>query len=383
MVPHIGKLCEYEKGESSPTVHRLSIALKKNEGALELDIPDHGLVRTPLAGKSSAEEKRRLERIEHAWSIHGMFRLRMHSLIKKRSGDPLEQAVGELKAISLLFPDLRAEHIRICMAAWLAILCAVDDILEVMDTRKAQDAIRASIAILKRKEKFYERSEFHGSSSGTTDTDNYIVFDLSPKGEVRSLMLLFRDHCCSFLSDAAAQSFFDEICLVFHGFMQEIEFQEGRLKCDLQTYMGIRTRTIGVAPFLTLIRDQVFPSGDYPDVLLALQTAMIVAVSLQNDLVGLEKDMEEHEPMNAVILTMRTLQANGETRGSALADAIIAISTLHNSTIEEAVHLHRKVMQESRTESELAVANSLLILTETHFRWCTTAKRYGTVMKQA
>ncbi|OQE40042.1 hypothetical protein PENCOP_c006G08038 [Penicillium coprophilum] len=357
----IDGLCEYEKREENPKIQRQIVPLKKNGGSLRLDIPHHGLVSIPLQEDSSSGNIYPTGSLKDVLIAHGSFRIAMQSWTQKKKEDPLEQAVGEVKAISLFFPDVRSEHLRICMAAWLGVLCTVDDLLEMMRPHEAENAILETIATLQDNER-----------------NNKKIYEVSPKATVCSLMSLFQNHCCQFLSDAAAKDFFREICTVFCGFMQEIKFQQGYLKRDMQNYMEIRTRTIGVAPFFSLIRCDLFPPDYYPDSILAIQKAVNVAVGLQNDLVGLEKDMDEQEPMNAVFVSMEELLRKEEMKGTKLADTIAAVCSLHNCSIAEVVQMHQRILQAAGEESEIIVATSQLLFTETHLRWCTTAKRYRT-----
>ncbi|KAJ5165067.1 uncharacterized protein N7500_006897 [Penicillium coprophilum] len=357
----IDGLCEYEKREENPEIQRQVVMLKKNGGSLRLDIPHHGLVSIPLQEDSSHGDRYHTESLKDVLMAHGSFRIAMQTWTPKQNEDPLEQAVGEVKAISLFFPDVRSKHLRICMAAWLGVLCTVDDLLEAMRPHEAEDAILATIATLQDSER-----------------DNKIVCEVSPKANVCSLMSLFQKHCCRYLSDAAAKDFFREICTVFCGFMQEIDFQQGYLKRDMENYMEIRTRTIGVAPFFSLIRCDLFPADYYSDSISAIQKAVNIAVGLQNDLVGLEKDLEEKEPMNAVFVSMEELLWKEEVKGTKLADTIAAVCSLHNCSIAEVAQIRQRILQTARDESEIIVATSQLLFTETHFRWCTTAKRYRT-----
>ncbi|CAI7674827.1 unnamed protein product [Penicillium palitans] len=97
-----------------------------------------------------------------------------------------------------------------------------------------------------------------------------------------------------------------------------------------------------------------------------MQKALNGAIGLQNDLVGLEKDVDEKESMNAVLVSMEEPWGKEEALETKLADTIAAVCAFHNSSIAEA----------GAEESEIIVANSQLLLTETYFKWCTTAKRY-------
>lgn len=211
-------------------------------------------------------------------------------------------------------------------------------------------------------------------------TRKLLVCDVSTKGDVCFLMSLFQKHCCQYLSDAAVKDFFREICTVFRGFLQENQVRQGYLKRDLKNYMEIRTRTIGVAPFFSLIKSDLFPPGYCSDNILAMQKVLNVAVGLQNDLVGLEKDIDKKESMNAVLVSMEEPWGKEEAQGTKLADTIAAVCAFHNSSVAEAVRIHQRILQGAE-ESEIIVANSQLLLTETHFKWCTTAKRYRTKLE--
>ncbi|KAJ5360320.1 hypothetical protein N7517_009511 [Penicillium concentricum] len=357
----IDGLCEYEITETNPQIQQHNVMLKNNDGSLGLDIPYHGLVSIPLDADVSTRDRYPPESLKGVLSVHRSFRIAIQAYTQKQIEDPLEQAVREVKVISLLFPNVRAEHLRICMAAWICILCTVDDLLESMRPYEAQIAIQTTISILQGNEK-----------------NNEWICEVSSKGDVCSLMSLFQKHCCQYLSDAAAKDFFCEICTVFYGFIQEIKFQQGYLKRDMQNYMEIRTRTIGIAPYFSLIRSEVFSPDYYPDNIMVMQKAINVAAGLQNDLLGLERDMDEKESMNAVLVGMEEPMKKEETETQKLADAITAVCALHNVSISEVAHIHQRILQGAREESEIIVANSQLLFTETHFKWCTTAKRYRT-----
>lgn len=81
----------------------------------------------------------------------------MKPWIQKSNENLWKQAVEEVKTISLFFPDVRAEQVRVCMAAWLGVLCTVDDLLEVMVPNEAENAIQESISILQGNDKDNER----------------------------------------------------------------------------------------------------------------------------------------------------------------------------------------------------------------------------------
>jgi len=59
-----------------------------------------------------------------------------------------KRCVAEVNAISLFFPDIKTETLRIAFAAWLAFACIMDDILEILDEGDGELALSESIQIL-------------------------------------------------------------------------------------------------------------------------------------------------------------------------------------------------------------------------------------------
>ncbi|OQE17815.1 hypothetical protein PENFLA_c023G05479 [Penicillium flavigenum] len=307
-------LCEYQKRKSHPELRTFYVKSKRKDVTLNMDIPHHDLISIPVKGDTDDKTVNCKAALKSMASRHVDFRLAAApSWMDMTKEDILAQAIGEVETFSLFFPEVRAEHVRVCMAAWLGVICTVDDLLERMTPSEAEAAIEISVVALQGKESVEEKSG-----------------GISLAGEVYSLMSTFRKHCCRYLSEAAAKGFFYEIDKVFNGFVEEIGFRQGHTIRDLERYMEIRTRTIGVAPFFALIRSELPPS-DYPDDFVAVQKAMNMAVGLQNDLIGLEKDLENGELLNAVLVAMEQQEEEGKEKD--LAEAVEAICALHNQNI--------------------------------------------------
>ncbi|KAJ5477710.1 hypothetical protein N7530_003219 [Penicillium desertorum] len=339
MLPRHG-LCEYQKRKSHPELRTCYVKLKRKDATLNMDIPHHDLISIPEKEDTDNEAVNSKAALESVASLHVDFRLAaVPSWMDMTKEEFLAQAIGEVETISLFFPEVRAEHVRVCMAAWLGVICTVDDLLEQMTPSEAEAAIEISVAALYGKESTEEKSA-----------------SISLVGEVYSLMSTFRKHCCRYLSEEAAKGFFYEIDKVFTGFVEEIRFRQGHTTRDLERYMDLRTRTIGVAPFFAL-------------------KAVNMTVGLQNDLVGLEKDLENGELLNAVLVAVE--QQGEEGKEQDLAKAIEAICALHNQNIAGVVRTRQRVVLEGKGNPAAIIANSQLLFTETHFRWCTTAKRYN------
>ena len=60
-----------------------------------------------------------------------------------------EACIAEVNAISLCFPDIKSDFLRIAFTAWLAFACAMDDILEVMPLQDREASLLECIKIVK------------------------------------------------------------------------------------------------------------------------------------------------------------------------------------------------------------------------------------------
>ena len=57
--------------------------------------------------------------------------------------------VGEANVISLFFPGIKVDGVRIAFTAWLAFACVMDDILETLDVADRELVLVETIEILK------------------------------------------------------------------------------------------------------------------------------------------------------------------------------------------------------------------------------------------
>lgn len=69
------------------------------------------------------------------------------------------KCAAEVKAVSLFFPDIKVDGIRIAFTAWLAFACTMDDILETLEMEDRKLALLETIEVLT-----------HGKSLPTTNT---------------------------------------------------------------------------------------------------------------------------------------------------------------------------------------------------------------------
>ena len=168
--------------------------------------------------------------------------------------------------------------------------------------------------------------------------------------------------------------------------IDEIGFLQGRYQNTLPTYMSIRSRTIALAPFFEVIKTEYLADADWAlnPIWEKLQKEVGCVAGLQNDMIGLVRDLEDGEPLNGVVVLMqgfRSIVKNQLDRG-VLSKCLALVNAEHNQSVarcfEHMTQLHRAAeaagcAHVGRVE---AVARHILMMCETHLRWCSSAKRY-------
>lgn len=190
-------------------------------------------------------------------------------------------------------------------------------------------------------------------------------------------------HCSRYLSPRSANAFFKAIVVVLEAHRDEIDFLEGRLPNGISTYMTIRSRTIALLPFFEVIKSEYLPQAlqDNPNPVWGnLQHAVCCAAGLQNDLVGLARDLDNGERLNAVMVLLPSFGTSSDQLDrDALFKAVAQVSAEHDENVSQAmVWASRLVGDASGPEAEAVsnVARQILMLCETHLKWCTSSKRY-------
>jgi hypothetical protein len=198
-------------------------------------------------------------------------------------------------------------------------------------------------------------------------------------------------HCKMHLSRDSFRAFFKAISVVFHAHIEESRFIQGMVPGGLPTYMQFRTQTISLNPFFEVIKceylDAEWESSPIWD---DLQMHVSRAAGLQNDLIGLERDMKEGEPLNAVIVLLRTAGShdNNLVDDALLADSVNSIAENHNQSVALALDgvgdicLAASAAPRETFSAVASVTRHIVSLADTHLRWCSTAKRYNANISQ-
>ncbi|CAI6098886.1 unnamed protein product, partial [Clonostachys chloroleuca] len=273
----------------------------------------------------------------------------------------------EVNAIDTFFPGALPEKVHICFAAWLAFACAMDDILETLPSDLGQAVLCECIEIIQGR----PADVSNGTQGHAGDA------------RIQHLTRTLRQHVTRHLRQDTCDVFFREVCGVLYAHIDEFLFLDGRIPQDLDTYMSIRSRTISLNPFFEVIKREYFPaiwrSTTAWD---RLQEAISSAAGLQNDLVGLERDIKNDEQMNAVIILMRSQAGarSADKTHSLLARCVDTAVDEHNKRMETVFKQAARILELAGGD-QLAVATNQVVqhivtMARGHLTWCASAKRY-------
>jgi hypothetical protein len=194
------------------------------------------------------------------------------------------------------------------------------------------------------------------------------------------------EHCTRYLSPKCAQAFFKAIGEVLEAHIEEIHFLRGPHAGSLPTYLGIRRRTIALNPFFEVIKCEYLAEEDWElnAAWMALQNEVSRVAGLQNDLIGLVRDLEDGEQLNAVMVLMRGFRgcSEGKVDHDILSRCVALVNAEHNQSISRCLEYMTQLNREAEASGVSAidrvekVARHILMMCETHLRWCSSAKRY-------
>lgn len=168
----------------------------------------------------------------------------------------------------------------------------------------------------------------------------------------------------------------NDICGFCEGQRQEFLFRQGKIGTNLETYLRIRPQTMVVMPFFTMIGSLRFSEREwYFEEIKELERRVCQVVGLQNDLLGLEKDLENGEVMNAVIISARNKAVGQKTDISH--EHIEQICDLHNAWTSSTVEAWEVIQRSTKSElEETILGTGVLAFADTHLKWCVSSKRY-------
>ncbi|KAK3898352.1 isoprenoid synthase domain-containing protein [Staphylotrichum tortipilum] len=358
-------LREYERSSPWPERSTISIQLQ-HDLKIKLDVPNFGVT---AAADSGVDPKSTPTRVVPA---HAAFKA---ALLPDVVPDEAfyKTCTAEVNVISLFFPDITSEVVRIAFAAWLAFVCVMDDILETVEIGERELLLLDTIEVLKCEP---------NAQAAPASPKAFGGKDRRVPSQARALF----DHCTRYLSHRSARAFFTAACDVLEAHIDEISFLQGRYSNTLPTYMSIRSRTIALAPFFEVIKTEYLADADWAlnPIWQKLQKEVACVAGLQNDMIGLVRDLEDGEPLNGVVVLMqgfRSIVKNQLDRG-VLSKCLALVNAEHNQSVarcfEHMTQLHRAAEASGCTDVGRieSVARHILMMCETHLRWCSSSKRY-------
>lgn len=232
---------------------------------------------------------------------------------------------------------------------------------------------------------FITRTDITTASNSTLQKPGALASHAKDK-RVQGLGRALLDHCTRYLSQKSADAFFKAVCDVLEAHIEEIYFLQGRFTDSLAAYMSIRSRTIALNPFFEVIKSEYLSKSDweYNALWRKLQQEVSRVCGLQNDLIGLVRDLEDGEQLNAVMVLMRGFSAINKHQldHEALSRCVALVNAEHNRSAARSfeftaqIHGAAEASDCSTIERFESVARHILMMCETHLRWCSSAKRY-------
>jgi hypothetical protein len=171
----------------------------------------------------------------------------------------------------------------------------------------------------------------------------------------------------------------EDINEIFNSMLVEMDFRESS-PTTVESYMRIRKVTIAISPFFTLLEGSM-GMGSKSDALADLKDLLREACGLQNDLIGLDKDIQTGWPMNVIMvlreLKMKQLLVCGleEEQTQIMMECLREACGMHNTAVEKAVE-RWKAIKSSNVESEKQLSDLMMVFMNRHFQWAVASKRY-------
>ncbi|KAJ4288736.1 hypothetical protein N0V88_007270 [Collariella sp. IMI 366227] len=350
-------LREYARSSPWPEENTINIQLKQGL-AVALDIPDFAVA--PISENTGS-----LYRVALS---HAAFKAVLHPDQNPDSAF-FKRCVAEVNAVNLFFPDIKNNDLKVVFTAWLGFACVMDDFLDILHIDNREAALRKAIKFI----------ESNGSSPAAYQTSS--VNDNRICGLTRELY----EHTTRYLSHKSASAFFKGVSEVLNAHFDEVRFLQSSERDSLPAYTYIRRRTISLSPFFEVIKSEYLPKmdGNLNNAFLHLQEEVSYVTGLQNDMVGLIRDLQDGEELNAVVVLLRGFNITDmfQPNPKILARCVAMVNAEHNRGVarclDAATQVHRVAEGSASPIAEVEkVARHMLMMCETHLKWAAAAKRY-------
>ncbi|KAG2416254.1 hypothetical protein HFD88_007447 [Aspergillus terreus] len=192
--------------------------------------------------------------------------------------------------MQLGFPAADDEACALGLAACLTIVCYVDSFIEEMEPEMANQCVKRCLAIL----------------DGDI-LDNRIAKNPRNSSEkAQTICSAFYKQMLALFHPKTAVAVIYDMKDMIASQLLELDFKEGILLIKTYgEYLEIRNRTFGLMPLLTIAEHYYLAEGDSlatsPDISLLKTQISLMGVG-QNDIGGLEKDIQLSNPSNSIMV---------------------------------------------------------------------------------
>jgi hypothetical protein len=286
----------------------------------------------------------------------------------------LKLASKQIHILHKAFPTVSEGSSLLAMCAWFHLFCFFDDETEKMSPREGQTAIGHCVAILRascRPQGSISRI-LHPLQKVKLHRSLWLASRRPHGSKVAGATYLFTRHVTHLLSPAVYQKTVDKIIAVFTAYSGEFDVRAGIDSLSIDGYMASRTATIGLAPFWENMLDFFLrtqsPAGHFQALEITRTTLgplIATVVGLQNDMVGLAKDLAAGDRMNYVVLL-------ADRQFISTAQALANTIELHNTSVHDAVQ-GRQLMEH---QPENPLADAMHGFMDTHLAWASGDERY-------
>jgi hypothetical protein len=162
------------------------------------------------------------------------------------------------------------------------------------------------------------------------------------------------------------------------GQRQELRYRQQRCT-SMRRYRKIRRLSIGIMPFFVVLERQLSGTRDESSAALGRLKHLVVSVIiLQNDLVGLAKDIKEGESMNSLLVMARPKRndAGDLDMYRKLTSAAKIAEREHNLTVCQAIATAQSIFESARSSNESRLAGMILSFSHHHLKWAMHTRRY-------
>ncbi|KAK4618712.1 hypothetical protein CLAFUW4_12624 [Fulvia fulva] len=276
--------------------------------------------------------------------------------------DALKKATLDVASVMKCFPAVTSEAIILAMAAWYTTLCHIDDAVENLESEAAQLALAHAIYILRNAS--WCNPPMPGETNHEGDTQDMFM------ARVLSATVAY----CSRLQDLLPCTVQSKLRAASIDTLDALALEHKwrhRSSINESAYLSIRTKTIGVTPFFLLVRYNFDHDSSFLTQNVELESLMSdaeLAIGLQNDLIGLSRDIEKGERFNYIL---RLESPSLDEREARTLKAV----NIHNNAIRSATATWENLKAGSGASAQ-ACADSLMKFVERHYLWASTSKRY-------